>query len=107
MTTAIAEDNLEHLTRGRTIWSLEQLLGPEEASTAWASACRSAGFEPDQSLGLDDLEAVADALMAEDGTVALVGSSLAIRVRTYRMLEGASRLEAFLGPESTEDGAQT
>lgn len=93
-----AHNGLDGLTRARAVESLKDLLGEEEARRVWESMCRNLNVHPDGPLNLDEIEAIAEALMELGGPVSLVGNSLSIRVRTYRMLEGASRLQSFLGP---------
>ena len=92
---------LESLTRKPTLDSLNALVGPEQAENLWQDACRQAGVSPDESsLQLDQMDQIAQVLIAQGGAIALVGSSLSIRVRTYRMLHSAERLGSFIGGQA-------
>ncbi|MEM9554390.1 MAG: hypothetical protein AAGC60_09035 [Acidobacteriota bacterium] len=91
------DDELDRLTRRRAIHSLQRTLGEDAGRAAWSAACLDAGVDADRPLPLDALARVASRLANDSGPASLVGSSLAIRVRTYQMLTQARRLERFLG----------
>ncbi|MEL7061492.1 MAG: hypothetical protein AAGN46_15820 [Acidobacteriota bacterium] len=91
------EGRLDALTRGVALESLESLLGEVLGQEAWASACRRAYAPIDRPLSFKVLERVAEELARDEEAVALVGASLAVRVRTYRMLAASGRLGSFLG----------
>lgn len=97
---------LTPLTRDRAHASLIEILGDDEGRRTWNEICSRAQLEPDSPLELDELELLADELMDCQGAISIVGSSLAIRIRTYRMLEGVSRLGDFVdsGAMSNGDG---
>ena len=67
---------------------LARALGADQAASLWMRACREGGGRAG-SLSLDELERVVQALAREEGAAGVVGSSLSIRVRSYRLLAAA------------------
>lgn len=91
-------DALNPLTRDPVIASLKSLVGEVEARRIWRDICRDVDADPNsENLDFETLERIAERLTDKGGALSLVGSSLAIRIHTYRMLSSAQRLEAFLG----------
>ena len=88
---------LDELTTERARASLESCLGLTEGQRLWRNACADAGADANGNpKSHEELERIAEYLSGHGGPVALVGNSLAIRLRTYQMLERAGRLEKFL-----------
>lgn len=71
---------------------LARALGPDQAAALWVRTCRGAGV-PSSGMGLDELERAAQALAAQEGVAGVIGSSLLIRLRTYRLLERTRRMK--------------
>ena len=65
---------------------LARALGPDRAAQLWVAICREAGV-PSGNLGVDELERAARVLAAQEGVAGVIGNSLVIRLRTYRLLE--------------------
>lgn len=87
---------VDELTRHRVLESLTALQGSlEGAQLLWAQCCERAQC-PLVPESFDQLDRIAQELSALQGPISLVGSSLAIRINTYRLLEKTRRLEAFL-----------
>ncbi len=72
---------------------LARALGPDGAAALWVRTCQAAGVRSG-GMGLDELERAAQALAAQEGVAGVIGNSLVIRLRTYRLLERARQLGA-------------
>jgi hypothetical protein len=70
---------------------LARALGPDKAAAVWVRTCHAAGVRS-VGMGLDELERAAQVLAAQEGVAGVIGSSLVIRLRTYRLLEKTRRL---------------
>lgn len=70
---------------------LARALGPDQAAALWVRTCRDAGVRS-SGMSLDELERAAQALAAQEGVAGVIGSSLVIRLRTYRLLEKTRRM---------------
>ena len=75
---------------------LARALGADRAASLWMRACREAGVRAG-ALSLGELERVAQALAGEEGPAGVVGSSLVIRVRSYRLLAAARGIDGGEG----------
>jgi hypothetical protein len=75
---------------------LARALGADRAASLWMRACREAGARAG-ALSRDELERVVQALAKEEGPAGVVGSSLDIRLRTYRLLAAARGIDAEEG----------
>lgn len=75
---------------------LARAVGADRAAGLWMRTCREAGARAG-ALSLDELERVVQALAAEEGPAGVVGSSLAIRLRSYRLLAAARGLDVKEG----------
>ena len=63
---------------------LARVLGPTAAAQEWRDACREAGLPlPAGDLSPDALLRVAERLAGRPGVAGVVGTSLAIRLRTH------------------------
>ena len=69
---------------------LARALGPDRAAQLWVATCREAGVRSGQ-LGVEELERAAQALAKQEGVAGVIGNSLVIRLRTYRLLEKTQR----------------
>lgn len=85
-TNAVPGYALAPPTEQDAITFLARALGPDQAVTLWVQTCRGAGVRSG-GLGLDELERAAKALAALQGVAGVIGNSLVIRLRTYRLLE--------------------
>lgn len=66
---------------------LARALGADKAASVWTTACRAAGVSPaTRDMGVDALIRVADWLGGQPGVVGVIGQSLLVRLRTYRLL---------------------
>ena len=65
---------------------LARALGADQAASLWVRTCRDTGVRS-SGMGLDELERAAQALAKQEGVVGVIGNSLVIRLRTYRLLE--------------------
>jgi hypothetical protein len=73
---------------------LARAVGPDQAATVWLRACSRAGA-PSADLSVDEMMRVSERLAEEEGVVGVIGQSLMVRVRTYRLLSGSfSRAES-------------
>ncbi|HEU0302595.1 MAG TPA: hypothetical protein VFR37_24255 [Longimicrobium sp.] len=75
---------------------LARALGADRAASLWMRTCRGAGARAG-ALSMDELERVVQALATEEGPAGVVGSSLVIRLRSYRLLAAARGLEVQEG----------
>lgn len=73
-------------TEQDAITFLARALGPDAAVSLWVRTCRDAGVRSGR-LGMDELERAAKALAGTEGVAGVIGNSLVIRLRTYRLLE--------------------
>ena len=73
-------------TEQHAITFLARALGPDQAVSLWVRTCRGAGVRSGR-LSLDELERAAKALAALGGVAGVIGSSVMVRLRTYRLLE--------------------
>jgi hypothetical protein len=65
--------------------ALSELMGHEQASQAWAKACRAAAVrQPVVALG--DLRQVADQLAQDAGLARVAGRCLVVRITSYTVL---------------------
>jgi hypothetical protein len=81
-------------TAGDAVAFLARAVGPDQAATTWLRACAQAGARP-ADLSVDEMMRVSERLAAEEGVVGVIGQSLVVRVRTYRLLSGSfSRAES-------------
>jgi hypothetical protein len=71
---------------------LARALGPDHAASLWVRTCRDAGVRSG-ALGVDEMERAAVALAAHEGVAGVIGNSLVIRLRTYRLLARARQLD--------------
>ena len=94
---------LDDLTHERVLESLTSLKGsPEAALELWNQCCARADA-PSRPTTFEQLDRIAKELTSLGGPLALVGSSLAIRANTYRLLRQTQRLEAFLKKDQEQD----
>ena len=90
---------LDELTRHRVLDSLVTIEGSlKGAEDLWMRCCREAD-SPIIPTSFEDLERIANVFISLDGPLSLIGSSLSIRINTYRLLEKTQHLEAFLNKE--------
>lgn len=72
---------------------LARAVGPDQAAGVWLRTCRQAGA-PSANLSVDEMMRVSEGLAEQEGVVGVIGKSLVVRVRTYRLLAGnAARAE--------------
>jgi hypothetical protein len=72
------DDALAFLARG---------VGADEAASVWVRACRESGVPVDaRDLGPEPMMKVSEWLSRQTGVVGVIGSSLVVRLRTYRLL---------------------
>jgi hypothetical protein len=74
-------------TQGDALASLARAVGPDRAAGVWLRACADAGA-PRTNLDVDEMMRVAERLAEQEGVVGVIGKSLVVRVRTYRLLAG-------------------
>lgn len=79
-------------TEQDAITFLARALGPDRAVSLWVRTCQEAGVRSGK-LGLDELERAAQALAKQEGVAGVIGNSLVIRLRTYRLLEKTRQLQ--------------
>ena len=80
-------------TPGDALAFLARAVGPDRAAAEWLAACQRAGA-PRADLSVDEMMRVAEQLAGQEGVVGVIGQSLVVRVRTYRLLAGSmSRAE--------------
>lgn len=79
-------------TEQDAITFLARALGADRAVATWVRTCQEAGVRSG-GLGLDELERAAQALARQEGAPGVIGSSLVIRLRTYRLLEKTRRIQ--------------
>lgn len=71
---------------------LARALGPDQAAALWVRTCRDVGVRSG-ALGVDEMERAAQALSAHPGVAGVIGNSLVIRLRTYRLLARTRQME--------------
>jgi hypothetical protein len=71
---------------------LARALGTDRAVQLWVRTCQDAGVRSGK-LSLDELERAALALSKHEGVAGVIGNSLVIRLRTYRLLERSRQLQ--------------
>lgn len=72
---------------------LARAVGPDRAASVWIRACADAGA-PRANLSPDEMMRVSERLAEQEGVVGVIGKSLVVRVRTWRLLSGSgSRAE--------------
>ncbi|HEX8391024.1 MAG TPA: hypothetical protein VF665_01605 [Longimicrobium sp.] len=72
------DDALAFLARG---------VGADQAAALWVRACRESGASATaRDLGPETLMKVAEWLARQSGIVGVIGTSLSVRLRTYRLL---------------------
>ncbi|HEX6041939.1 hypothetical protein [Longimicrobium sp.] len=76
-----ADDALAYLARA---------VGPDRAAGVWLRACAAVGA-PRATLSVDEMMRVSEHLAREQGVVGVIGQSLVVRVRTYRLLASAQQ----------------
>lgn len=74
-------------TRGDALAFLARGVGADRAASVWLRACADAGAPPDGG-SIDQMLGVAERLAAQAGVVGVIGQSLLVRIRTYRLLAG-------------------
>jgi hypothetical protein len=88
--TAVPGYGLAPPTPDDALAYLARAVGPDRAAGVWLRACSAAGV-PRGKLGVDEMMRVAEHLAEEEGVVGVIGKSLVVRVRTYRLLAGAQQ----------------
>lgn len=72
------DDALAFLARG---------VGPDAAASLWVRACRESGVPVDaRELAPEPMMKVSEWLSRQAGVVGVIGASLVVRLRTYRLL---------------------
>lgn len=85
--TAIPGYGLVPPTRHDALAFLARAVGPDRAAGVWMRACADAGA-PSSGLSVDEMMRVSERLAEQEGVVGVIGKSLVVRVRTYRLLAG-------------------
>jgi hypothetical protein len=78
-------------TEQDAITFLARALGADRAVSLWVRTCQEAGVRSGR-LSLDELERAAQALSKQEGVPGVIGNSMVIRLRTYRLLEKTRQL---------------
>lgn len=79
-------------TEQDAITFLARALGTDRAVSLWVRTCQEAGVRSGR-LSLDELERAAQALSQQEGVAGVIGNSMVIRLRTYRLLEKTRQLQ--------------
>ena len=79
-------------TEQDAITFLARALGADRAVSLWVRTCQEAGVRSGK-LSLDELERAAQALAKQEGVAGVIGNSMVIRLRTYRLLEKTRQLQ--------------
>ena len=79
-------------TEQDAITFLARALGADRAVSLWVRTCQEAGVRSGK-LSLDELERAAQALSKQEGVAGVIGNSMVIRLRTYRLLEKTRQLQ--------------
>jgi hypothetical protein len=77
-------------TEQDAITFLARALGADRAVSLWVRTCQDAGVRSGK-LAMDELESAAVALSKHEGVAGVIGNSMVIRLRTYRLLEKTRR----------------
>ena len=88
--TAVPGYGLAPPTSDDALAYLARAVGPDRAAGVWLRACAAVGV-PRGGLDADQMMRVAEHLSREEGVVGVIGNSLVVRVRTYRLLAVAQR----------------
>jgi hypothetical protein len=67
---------------------LARAVGPDRAAGLWMRACADARATRGD-LSVDEMMRVSEQLAQQEGVVGVIGKSLLVRVRTYRLLAGS------------------
>lgn len=87
MTERIAGYDMAPVTKETFLASLSRVLGADDASTRWAQACKMVSVNEDlDEIAADDLLSIAKAFVEMGGLTSVVGSSMYVRLVTYRTL---------------------
>jgi hypothetical protein len=70
--------------------SLTRLVGPDEARRVWDHARQLAGMAPGAALSMDQFDSALQQLRAAKGIASVAGSSILVRLRSYRTLSALS-----------------
>ena len=90
---AVPGYNLTPPTSHDALAFLARAVGPDRAASVWIRACADAGA-PRAELSPDEMMRVSERLAEQEGVVGVIGKSLVVRVRTWRLLAGgAARAE--------------
>jgi energy-converting hydrogenase Eha subunit B len=74
-------------TRDDALAFLARAIGPDRAASTWVRAVAAAGVgSQGGELSVDEMLKVAERLAAEPGVVGVIGTSLVVRLRTYRLM---------------------
>lgn len=74
-------------TRDDALAFLARAIGPDRAASTWVRAVAAAGVGlAGGDLSVDEMLKVAERLAAEPGVVGVIGTSLVVRLRTYRLM---------------------
>lgn len=79
-------------TEQDAITFLARALGADRAVSLWVRTCQEAGVRSGK-LSLDELERASLALSKQEGVAGVIGNSMVIRLRTYRLLEKTRQLQ--------------
>ena len=79
-------------TEQDAITFLARALGADPAVSLWVRTCQDAGVRSGK-LTLDELERAAQARAKREGVAGVIGNSLVIRLRTYRLLERTRQVQ--------------
>jgi hypothetical protein len=74
-------------TPGDVLAFLARAVGPDRAAGLWIRTCAEAGV-PSSGLSVDEMMRVSEKLAEQEGVVGVIGKSMVVRVRTYRLLAG-------------------
>ncbi|HLM69098.1 MAG TPA: hypothetical protein VK358_16280, partial [Longimicrobium sp.] len=74
-------------TPGDALAFLARAVGPDAAAGEWIRACAQARA-PSADLSVDEMMRASEELAKREGVVGVIGKSLVVRIRTYRLLAG-------------------
>jgi hypothetical protein len=86
---AVPGYDLSPPTRHDALAFLARAVGPDRAAGVWMRACADAGV-PRGDLSPDEMMRVSETLARQEGVVGVIGKSLVVRVRTWRLLAGTA-----------------
>jgi hypothetical protein len=86
MTTTIRRYGLAPPSEDDALGMLARVLGVDRAAQAWLRARRAAGLREHGTLSPEELLRAAEALTQGEGCAPAVGTSLAVRVRSWILL---------------------